>query len=137
MAKLIYNQQYVIGISLTIALGSFNAGYQIGVMNSLREFFRIKMQFTDSERWDHIVWPLINTVLTIFAAISSFFGNSLAKSFGRTNMMHFTNVITIIASIVIQVKNLLLQWSFIFTYRTSNIRNCYGVLSISVSTIYI
>ena len=92
-------------LSLVIALGSFNAGYQIGVMNSLDEIFQAKCGYADdSHKWDHVFWPIINTILTMCAAISSLFGDMLAKPLGRTKMMIVVNVITVIGAIVIQVS---------------------------------
>ncbi len=138
--KISYDGMYVMCLSLVIALGSFNAGYQIGVMNSLADVFKVKNGYNVSQekidRWEDVIWPLVNTILTICAAISSFCGDFLAAPLGRTKMMHVTNAITVIAAGIIQVLAYSDQWSSAPHHWTRNIRNCHGLLSLPFPHVY-
>ena len=135
-----YDHPYVMSLSLVIALGSFSAGYQIGVMNSLADLFKVKNGYNLTQaltnQWEDYIWPIVNTMLAICAAISSIFGDFIAKPLGRTKMMHLTNAITIVASAVIQVSIYLDKWSPISHHRKRNIRNCHGLLSLPCSVVH-
>ena len=100
MKPIEYNQHVVSSLALTIAIGSFNAGYQIGMLNSLKDLYMAKFHF--SEELMNNYWGWTNLSLTLAAAISTLFAEKIVNKYGRMRMMHFVNLITIIGSIVIQ-----------------------------------
>jgi sugar porter (SP) family MFS transporter len=97
-----YDKTFVMCFSLSIALGSFNAGYQIGVLNSLKNLFMHKFGYNQIKMDNY--WPWASTSLTIAAAVFTLLGGIITKLLGRKKMMHFINFISIVGALVVQIN---------------------------------
>jgi MFS family permease len=78
-----------------------NAGYQIGVMNSLYEFYRVKYNWGSDSAY---IWKWVTSITMMVACLVSIFGSCLLNILGRRGMMHVGNIFTCIASIIIQIN---------------------------------
>ena len=96
------NMKHITLHVLSITLGSLNAGYQAGVMNSMAQTCQYLYKWSDGQRDTNM--NIASSILTIIATISSLWGSFIVKRLGRRGMLMLANILAIIACVTISFQ---------------------------------